>query len=142
MKSGNLNPLTPNDPYRGRTTPLTSKVAFHIFIQQIQVLNILNVVYNLSLFPFQNAVCFIILMYLVPILFTFYIHGVLKLKKKSGAKWLTSWNPLGHSKPVTGLFYLYFLPADTAKTTITRRGKPSLPIQKLFLSISLEQAQL
>ena len=31
----NFNPLTPNDPYRGRTAPLTSKVAFYIFIQQI-----------------------------------------------------------------------------------------------------------
>jgi len=30
-----LNPLTPNDPYRGRTASLTSKVAFYIFIQQI-----------------------------------------------------------------------------------------------------------
>jgi len=30
-----LNPLTHNDPYRGRTAPLTSKVAFYIFIQQI-----------------------------------------------------------------------------------------------------------
>ena len=30
-----LNPLTPNDPYRGRKAPLTSKVAFYIFIQQI-----------------------------------------------------------------------------------------------------------
>jgi len=30
-----FNPLTPNDPYRGRTAPLTSKVAFYIFIQQI-----------------------------------------------------------------------------------------------------------
>jgi hypothetical protein len=29
-----VNPLTPNDPYRGRTAPLTSKVAFYIFIQQ------------------------------------------------------------------------------------------------------------
>ena len=36
---------------------------------------------------FQNAVCFIILTYLVPVLFTFYIEGELKLKKiNSGAK--------------------------------------------------------
>ena len=32
-------------------------------------------------FPLQIAVCFIILTYLVPVLFTFYIHGVLKFKK-------------------------------------------------------------
>jgi len=32
---GLINPLTPNDPYKGRTAPLTSKVAFYIFIQQI-----------------------------------------------------------------------------------------------------------
>jgi hypothetical protein len=30
-----FNLLTLNDPYRGRTTPLTSKVALYIFIQQI-----------------------------------------------------------------------------------------------------------
>jgi len=32
-------------------------------------------------FPLQNAVCFIILTYLVPVLFTFCIQIMLKLKK-------------------------------------------------------------
>ena len=49
LKHG-ITPLTPNDPYRGRTAPLTSKVAFYIFIQQIQVWNILNMVYTLRFF--------------------------------------------------------------------------------------------
>ena len=48
---GFVNPLTPNDRYGGRTAPLTSKVAFHICIQQIYVLNILNMVYTLPFFP-------------------------------------------------------------------------------------------
>jgi len=49
-----INPLTPNDHYSGRTAPLTSKVAFYIFIQQIQVLNILNMVYTLRFFLFKT----------------------------------------------------------------------------------------
>ena len=47
-------------------------------------------------FPLQNAVCFIILTCLVPVLLTFYIQDVLKLKKNnSGAKRLRHRNSLG-----------------------------------------------
>ena len=46
-------------------------------------------------FPLQNAVCLIILTYMVPVLFTFYTQDVLKLKKKSGAKRLKVLNPTG-----------------------------------------------
>jgi len=45
-----LNLLAPNVNYSGRTAPLTSKVAFYIFIQQIYVRNILNIVYTLGFF--------------------------------------------------------------------------------------------
>jgi hypothetical protein len=81
MTSWLINPLTPNDHYNGRTAPLAFKVAFYIFIQQIKVLNILNMVYTIRFFSLQNAVCLIILKYLVLVLFTFYIQDVLKLKK-------------------------------------------------------------
>jgi len=76
-----FNPLTRNDHYRGRTAPLTSKHC----ISYIYSTNIGTKYFKHGIcspfFSLQNAVYFIILTYLVPVLFTFYIHGVLKLKK-------------------------------------------------------------
>ena len=78
---GLFNPLTPNDVYSGHTVPLTSKrCILYIYSTYIGTEYFKHGVYYLF-FPLQNAVCFINLTCLVPVLFTFYIEGVLKLKK-------------------------------------------------------------
>jgi hypothetical protein len=84
-----VNPLTPNGLYISRTAPLTSKrCILYIYSTNIGTEYFKHALYS-PFFFLQNAVCFIMLSCLVPVLFTFYIRGVLKLKKNnSGAKGL------------------------------------------------------
>ena len=86
-----INPLTPNDPYRGRTAPLTYKSCIlYIYSTNIGTEYFKHGIYSPFL-SLQNAVCFIILTYLVPVLFTFYVQCVLQLKNNnSGAKRLST----------------------------------------------------
>ena len=68
-----FNPLTPNDPYRGRTAPLTSKrCILYIYSTNIGTEYFKHGIYSPFL-SLQNTVCFTILTHLVPVLFTFYI---------------------------------------------------------------------
>jgi len=79
--SREINPLTHNDDYSGRTAPLTSKrCILYIYSTNKGTEYFKHGIYS-PYVPLQNAVCFINLKYLVPVLFTFYIQGVLKLKK-------------------------------------------------------------
>ena len=76
-----FNPLTPNDHYSGRTAPLTSKrCILYIYSTNTDTEYFKHGIYS-SFFSLKNAVCFIILTYLVLVLFKFYIQSVLKFKK-------------------------------------------------------------
>jgi len=49
----NINQLTPNDHFSGRTAPLTFRCCIFLLIQQIYVLNILNMLHTLCFFLFK-----------------------------------------------------------------------------------------
>jgi len=77
-----INPLTPNDYYSVCTAPLTSKrCILYIYSTNTYTEYFKHGTYSPFFFSLQNAVCFIILTYLVPVLFIFYIQSVLKFKK-------------------------------------------------------------
>ena len=73
----------------GHTAPLTSKrCILYIYSTNIDTEYFKHALYS-PFFSIQNAARFIMLTCLVPVLFTFYIQGMLKLKKNnSGAKGL------------------------------------------------------
>ena len=74
----------------GRTAPLTSKrCILYIYSTNVGTEYFKHALYS-PFFPLQNAVCFIMLTSLVPVLFTFNIECAEIKKNNSGAKGLVS----------------------------------------------------
>ena len=125
--AANINRLTPNDSYMGRTTPLTSKrCILYIYSTNISTEYFKHAIYS-PFFSLQNAVCFIMLTCLAPVLFTFYIQDVLKLKKNnSGAKGLKKLKQLIRSfrpnRKLNQVFLLHERQHQIAHHSANKRG--------------------
>jgi len=124
--------LKPNDDYSGRTVPITYKrYILYSYSTCIVTEYFKHGIYS-PFFPLQNAVCFINLTYLVPVLFTFNIEDVQpatgrrELRFEKDCYW-ANLNCLQQKFPIHGdmitfvtwILNFYSLPVTICTTSLT-----------------------
>ena len=135
-ESDNINPLTPNDHYRGRTAQLTSKrFILYIYSTNIGTEYFKHGIYSSFFICLQIAICFIILFgsCIIHILYTV----VLKLKKKIRRQKVNPPPPMTTQyQPATDLMYIQLPFITRVKRTSTLKQTTST-ISPLFSNLLL-----